>query len=99
MLNLKLKSAQWSKGLTYGQCYSFLRWLVVITFIAAMLVFGSSLFAHVHIEIDVPEGTWEAIEKHDQKQAYEKSQDPVKRDDMSDKEKVEALKYEWENKG
>lgn len=62
-----------------------------------LMIIGAKCFAHVHLEIEVPEHVWDKMEKEKNEQAYERVQkDP---ENASDRDKEKATKHEWDNRG
>ena len=83
------------KGFSFNQCYAFLRVCAVVLIILALFVFTIRVFSHVHLEIDVPEGTWDEIERSENKTAWDRvNEDP---ENASDKDREKAWEHEQEN--
>ena len=75
--------------------YSLDRTLRIFAIIIAAIVLTCKCYSHVHVEIDVPEGTWENIERHEQQEAYDKFQSEPEK--CSEKEMSDAYEHEIKN--
>ena len=95
MKNQRCTNFQRLKCPTLNNYYALSRWFRITGMALAFVVLSVRCFAHLDIHIEVPEGTWEAIDDKYLKDAYERvSKDP---DNASQSDREKAGEWECKN--